>query len=722
MIPQLTVSLSTYHIIMELADGGDLGTCIHDASLRRSKRAVPNGGYIPEDTVWCYLTQIVSALHECHNHTSPSGTLSRILHRDLKPQNILLDSRGRIKLADFGLSKDLGVMDFTATYCGTPFYMAPEQVLGQVYDYKSDIWALGCIAYEMCALTPLIDGRTPDQMTRNIRKVNQPRLPPCYSADLTQLIHRLLSQDRKLRPSTTEMLAMPQFRIQIRSLEIVDLKESIDAERLVNEKTARELRDKEQQLVKVAAEAHAFENYKAEAQTQLKSKEAELLQAEATWNSEQVRLAQLSQELDAQARAQALEKSTLEAEMCKFETMKRDFETGKREFESEKRTHMEWYGKALAEWDNHAVKAFKALSRESVVREQLAALEEAHRALAAREQAFKQREASFEDHLQAARDTRKLDRVERRHTTWGAIPEARAVPRPSSSHAEFAAPQSPRRSRRASAAPVAQSSSPIQALRDLRLGTQRLSPVEGDPSSAYADADEREEASVDNMLRHPRPSVPDDDVETLNPSFPEASTPARQHRKGLRRSPQSPAKVHAESARAALQRVQALAHTDPPTYGLDDSDEPMLSIDKTRWTFANTSHPHAFPQTPRKSGAMGARLARTEQLPEGARAQLLGSKGAGVDPPVSPASSDSSAWDDSQIPSPFLAAGRRAIKRASSSTKSGGTETEDGTPPPPAAPRSARSPSRLSLAGAVGRTTGPKSWGDRRKSRPSSPL
>lgn len=75
----------------------------------------------------------------------------RILHRDVKSSNIFLTS-GLVKLGDFGIARLLDTEDRATTLAGTPHYMSPEALSGDGYDAKSDVWALGCIVYELCAL------------------------------------------------------------------------------------------------------------------------------------------------------------------------------------------------------------------------------------------------------------------------------------------------------------------------------------------------------------------------------------------------------------------------------------------------------------------------------------------------------------------------------------------------------------------------------------------
>ena len=80
---------------------------------------------------------------------------NKIVHRDIKPQNVFVDSDMNLKVGDFGISK---LLDYTAQNCqtsaGTPSYMAPEMVESQDYSFKADIWSLGCVIYEMITLKP----------------------------------------------------------------------------------------------------------------------------------------------------------------------------------------------------------------------------------------------------------------------------------------------------------------------------------------------------------------------------------------------------------------------------------------------------------------------------------------------------------------------------------------------------------------------------------------
>ncbi|KAF8954141.1 kinase-like domain-containing protein [Flammula alnicola] len=206
------------YILMEYCGGGDLSTVI--------KQAAKQNRPIPEDTIWHYFLQILHALHHCHhpNGHSRSGSGSatingtsvesqgssrraQILHRDLKPDNVFLDENNIVKLGDFGLSKALAQASFANTYVGTPYYMSPELMQEKAYDSKSDIWSLGCLIYELCALKPPFhEAKTHSELSIFIRNGRIPPLPRGYSQSLTSVIKSMLNLNPAMRPSAAQLL------------------------------------------------------------------------------------------------------------------------------------------------------------------------------------------------------------------------------------------------------------------------------------------------------------------------------------------------------------------------------------------------------------------------------------------------------------------------------------------------------------------------------------
>ncbi|GAA5824592.1 hypothetical protein JCM11251_000487 [Rhodosporidiobolus azoricus] len=202
------------YIIMEYCEGGDLAGVI--------QRCRKTGCLLPEDVVWAYLTQITLALHDCHSEVDRTGQRKTvILHRDLKPENVFLDKDNNLKLGDFGLSKAMQQAAMTQTYVGTPYYMSPELINGQLYDVKSDIWALGCLIYELCAgHPPFHEARTQPELAVMIREGKIPDLPKPYSAHLGQVVKAMLQQNPKRRPNTAQIKTLDTVKMQVRALEL----------------------------------------------------------------------------------------------------------------------------------------------------------------------------------------------------------------------------------------------------------------------------------------------------------------------------------------------------------------------------------------------------------------------------------------------------------------------------------------------------------------------
>ncbi|PAA47167.1 hypothetical protein BOX15_Mlig017576g2 [Macrostomum lignano] len=189
------------YIIMEYCPNGDLAALIKQH--RRDKK------YIPEDDILRWLSQLALALRCCHCRQG----VKAVLHRDLKPANCFLDAGRSIKLGDFGLARVLaGDASFASTYLGTPYYMSPEQVKLCGYTEKSDMWALGVVAYELACLRPPFNGSTHDQLVAAILSGSYRPLPDVYGEPLRSIIADLLQPDPDRRISVEQLLDRPSIR------------------------------------------------------------------------------------------------------------------------------------------------------------------------------------------------------------------------------------------------------------------------------------------------------------------------------------------------------------------------------------------------------------------------------------------------------------------------------------------------------------------------------
>ena len=194
-------------ILMEFADAGDL-------NMQIKARAADNNRFFEEHEIAYTFVQLCMAVDHVHR--------SRMLHRDIKGANVLLMSSGLVKLGDFGFSQqyeDTVSGAVAGTFCGTPYYLAPELWKRQRYSKKADVWSLGILLYEIAALQrPFVSSTMVGLMDRVISGEYEP-LPATYSEGMHDLVKRMLCFDPNSRPDTRQILAHPYMQYVIQQFE-----------------------------------------------------------------------------------------------------------------------------------------------------------------------------------------------------------------------------------------------------------------------------------------------------------------------------------------------------------------------------------------------------------------------------------------------------------------------------------------------------------------------
>ena len=172
-----------YNIVMEYCEGGDL-----EKFLEERKKIPLNDNFI-----WKLFIQIVIGLGEIHN--------MNILHRDLKTQNIFLTKNNDIRIGDLGIAKQLLKYHFAKTVIGTPYYLSPEICKEKPYNEKSDIWALGCVLYELCTFSHPFESTNQASLIKKILEQNPKPIPSTFDSNFNLIVKQLLQKEKNKRPS-----------------------------------------------------------------------------------------------------------------------------------------------------------------------------------------------------------------------------------------------------------------------------------------------------------------------------------------------------------------------------------------------------------------------------------------------------------------------------------------------------------------------------------------
>ena len=179
-------------LVMEYAHDGDL--------FQRIQMYQKKGSYMSESFVWGIIIQLARGLKALHD--------LNIVHRDLKSANVFLNRDGQVKIGDMNVSKvAVGCLEHTQT--GTPYYTSPEVWKDIPYDYRSDLWSMGCVIYETTCLKPPFRADDMKGLYRKVVKGEYPPLPKTFSQDLHQIVASLMVVNPAQRLNCSQILLHP---------------------------------------------------------------------------------------------------------------------------------------------------------------------------------------------------------------------------------------------------------------------------------------------------------------------------------------------------------------------------------------------------------------------------------------------------------------------------------------------------------------------------------
>ena len=186
------------YIIMDFCEFGDLFSLLQ--SVKKKKV------FVNEDIIWNIAIQVLVGLNYLHS--------KKIIHRDIKLLNLFMTKDKKIKIGDMGMSIVFDEDELIHSRVGTPLYIAPELVKKEKYDYKIDIWSLGCSLYHLAKTVPPFTDENLIKLGNSIINDQPSNLPICYSNELYDFILRLMFKNKDQRPSAMEALELIPEKIK----------------------------------------------------------------------------------------------------------------------------------------------------------------------------------------------------------------------------------------------------------------------------------------------------------------------------------------------------------------------------------------------------------------------------------------------------------------------------------------------------------------------------
>ena len=214
------------NIVMEYCECGDLSEFID--SQEKTKVL------LKEDEIWKFFIKITLGLADIHK--------LKILHRDLKSLNIFLKQGKDVRVGDLGVAKVLNQTFFAKTFIGTPYYLSPEICEDKPYNDKSDVWALGCILYELCTYHHPFTAKSQGGLILKILNENPKPINDYYSKELKHLIKVIFNKDYQKRPSCLDILKLDYVIEKVKYFGIYeDIKNSFpEIEKIENTSSSNE--------------------------------------------------------------------------------------------------------------------------------------------------------------------------------------------------------------------------------------------------------------------------------------------------------------------------------------------------------------------------------------------------------------------------------------------------------------------------------------------------
>lgn len=172
-------------IITDFIDNGDLENLI---------KKKPS---LSKDEITKIFLKICVGINSLHKND--------IVHRDIKPANILLTKDGDIRICDFGIAKHLGFSKITNTVIGTPYFMSPEQMNEHYYDFKVDVWGIGCVLYELLYKKHPFNAKSMWELKENI-KLKNPLQNIVFNSNIERLLIDFFDKNKHARPDLDTFL------------------------------------------------------------------------------------------------------------------------------------------------------------------------------------------------------------------------------------------------------------------------------------------------------------------------------------------------------------------------------------------------------------------------------------------------------------------------------------------------------------------------------------